>query len=285
MMDFVRVLADYVDNDAVLNTLVSMELGNVYETPCGECRELADELSGNVPTATKDQRDRFAALVRARQAESIERLFERIASVDPQNIYASGLETYFRHAINQIFSALGWELRLDLVERFLRRQFEDDLRTHVFVSFNYDLALDRAVECAADGLWQPRNGYGVEFPFYTVGDPTSESPNDAAVARPCVELPKGSTRFRILKPHGSLNWLGPARRASVAAVEPTKMFLPLDADLKIRYWSNSKTFNYISRRDDLPRDVEILIAPPSPQKPPNHAASNLRGVRSNRSSG
>ena len=125
-----------------------MELGNVYETRCGECRALADELSGNVPTATKDQRDRFAGFVRARQAESIERLFERIASVDPQNIYASFLETCFGHAINQIFSTLGWELRLDLVERFLRRQFEDDLSTHVFVSFNYTSHL---IE-----LWSPR---------------------------------------------------------------------------------------------------------------------------------
>ena len=45
------------------------------------------------------------------------------------------------------------------------------------------------------------------------------------------------------------------------------MFLPLDADLKIRYWSSPKTFNYISRADDLARAVEILIAPPSPRKP------------------
>ena len=189
MMDFVRVLTDYVGNNVVLNTLVQMELGDVYEKRCDECKQCANQLGKDVLAATTEQRDNFAALVRSRQPESIEGLFERISS--PQNIYASGLGTSFRYAINQVFSVIGWELRLDLLERFLRKQFEDDRRTHVFISFNYDLALDRAVERAARGLWQPKDGYGFEFPSYTIGDPASSSPNGSAIELSSEQLPRG----------------------------------------------------------------------------------------------
>src|SRR5258708_3938839 len=89
MMDFVGILTDYVGNNVVLNTLVQMELGDVYEIRCDECKQFASQIGKDVPTATTEQRDQFAALVPSRQPESIERLFERISS--PQNIYASGL--------------------------------------------------------------------------------------------------------------------------------------------------------------------------------------------------
>lgn len=45
------------------------------------------------------------------------------------------------------------------------------------------------------------------------------------------------------------------------------MVLPLDAAGQLRYWRSTSTFNYISRPNELPRDYEILIAPPSPNKP------------------
>jgi hypothetical protein len=246
-----------------------MELADVYEMRCEECKLYAGQLSKNVPAATKEQRDQFAALVRSRQPESIERLFERIPS-PPQNIFASGLGTSFQHAINQVFSTIGWDLRLDLLERFLRKQFEDDRRTHVFVSFNYDLALDVAVQRAANGFWQPRDGYGFEFPFYTTGDPTSDSPRGCAGALSSEQLPAGSARFSILKPHGSLNWLGPRAQAGYPQPDDISrgMVLPLDADLNLRYWPSSKTFNYIDGADEWPRDFEILITPPSPNKRP-----------------
>ena len=270
MMDFVRVLADYVGNDVVLNTLVKMELGEVYEIGCDECKQFASQIGKDVPTATQEQRDQFATLVRSRQPESIERLFERISSIAPQNIYASGLETSFGFAINQVFAVIGWELQLDLLEGFLRKRFEDDRRTHVFISFNYDLALDRAVESAARGLWQPRDGYGFEFPFYTTSDPACDSPKGSAIKRSSEQLPRGSARFSILKPHGSLNWLGCAGIDDAPGdVSGNRgMVLPLDADLNLRYWPSSKTFNYIAGTDGETHDFEILITPPSPNKRP-----------------
>ena len=45
MMDFVPILADYVDNDVVPSTLVKMELGRAYETACEVCLSLAQQIS------------------------------------------------------------------------------------------------------------------------------------------------------------------------------------------------------------------------------------------------
>ena len=71
MMDFTRVLTEYVSNDVVLNTLVVMELGEVYENSCSECEQLAEQIGTDVPKASAGERHRFAELVRARQPESI----------------------------------------------------------------------------------------------------------------------------------------------------------------------------------------------------------------------
>jgi hypothetical protein len=265
MMDFTRVLTEFISNDVVLNTLVAMELGDVYKRSCLDCKRLAEQIGGDVPRAPKAQRDRFAELVSSREPESIETLFERIVLKEPGNIYASSLPTYFRYAVNQVFVGIGWDLKLDVLESFLRRRFADGARTHVFISFNYDLVLDKCIELAADGLWQPRDGYGFEFPSYTIGDALSEHPGYAAEERASKELPTGTGRFRLIKPHGSLNWLVPQGRSGTA--EPTEMLLPLTSDLKIRYWPATQTFNYVRRPGEWPRDVKILIAPPSPQKP------------------
>jgi hypothetical protein len=264
MMDFTKVLTEYVSNDVVLNTLVVMELGDVYERSCPECKQLAEQIGRDVPRASEDERAQFVRLVRSRQPESIEALFDRIETTEPANIYASGLPAYFRYAINQVFVAIGWDLEIGVLENFLRRKFKDD-GDHVFVSFNYDLVLDKCIESATDSMWQPRNGYGFEFPFYATVDPASEHPGDAVEERSSQELPLSVDRFRVIKPHGSLNWLVP--QGISGAAEPAEMLIPLTRDLKIRYWGPTQTFNYTQRPRELPRDIKILIAPPSPQKP------------------
>jgi hypothetical protein len=201
--------------------------------------------------------------VRSRQPESIEALFSRIEA-EPANIYASGLPAYFRYAINQVFVGIGWDLEMTVLERFLRARFKDR-GEHVFVSFNYDLILDKCIEMASDGMWQPKDGYGFDFPFYITRDPASEDPGSAVAERPSLELPRSADRFRIIKPHGSLNWLVP--QGTSGAAEPADMLIPLTVDLKIRYWPPTQTFNYTQRPGEWPRDIQILIAPPSPNKP------------------
>jgi hypothetical protein len=45
------------------------------------------------------------------------------------------------------------------------------------------------------------------------------------------------------------------------------MVVPLDANLRLRYWRSANTSNYIACANQYRRDYEILIAPPSPGKP------------------
>jgi hypothetical protein len=95
MLDFVRVMTEYVvDNDIVLNTLVTMELGRVYESTCDQCLRLAEEIGTKIKRATKEQRARFAELVASRPPESIESLFERaLAGCPLDQRLSAGTET------------------------------------------------------------------------------------------------------------------------------------------------------------------------------------------------
>jgi hypothetical protein len=78
-----------------------------------------------------------------------------------------------------------------------------------------------------------------------------------------AELALGSPRIRILKPHGSLNWLrrrpngvmpGDGGIVAPRMVMPLRMILPNNSELG--YWQGSDPFR-----------EEIMIAPPSPTKP------------------
>jgi hypothetical protein len=271
MTNFIPVMTKYIGNDVVLNTLVQMELGHVYESSCQECEECAQILGGSVPDSTPEQRAHFAGLVSSRPPEPIETLLARASSLARVNTYASGSEQLVKYAINQVFSIIGWNLQLAILAKFLRRQFEDAAGDHVFISFNYDLVLDRSIAHASEGRWQPTDGYGFTLPYYTTEDTSSSSPSGSAGAFSTQELPFGSPRIRILKPHGSLNWL--LRRSNAAdgqsrAGDPERMVLVLDNDCGLRYWPSTHTFNYISGADTWPRDFAIHIVAPTPDKPP-----------------
>ncbi len=257
MMDFTRVLTEFIANDVVLAALVGMEIWDVYEQPCPECRQMAEQIARCRPLASASDavRQRFARAVSSRKPESIETLLERIETKKVANPHAPSLPTHFRYAINQVFADLGWDLEMAVLESFLRTRFGGGA-PHVFISFNYDLVLDKCIESASDGRWQPRNGYGFEIPFYTTDDVQGRSSQD---------LRMGTGQIKLIKPHGSLNWLVP--QDNLGAVDPAEMLLPLTPDAKIRYWPTRQTFNYTSRPGEMPCDMKILIAPPSPRKP------------------
>jgi hypothetical protein len=269
MADFVQVLTEHAGNKVVRDTLVGMEVGNVYEAACNECLTLATALRGR-EQVTDEERDRFAKLVRNRPSESIEAIFQKVESMNPEtpgSEIRSGFHDYFRYAINEVFATVGWDLQLDLLTGFLQRQFSQDAaRSHIFVSFNYDLALDRAVGIASRENWQPRNGYGFEFPFYTV---------DAANASSAEGIPTGSQKIQILKPHGSLNWLRRMRNG-VPPEGISGMVVPLESRWELdtgihwdlRYWP-TEPFKSVHFPDGVGASrVGIMIAPPSPTKPP-----------------
>src|SRR5204862_8055392 len=79
---------------------------------------------------------------------------------------------------------------------------------HTFVSFNYDLFLDRALsETVTEWSWHC--GYGFDAPYAVTSDPT----DDGTEAQVAPEHPCHSS-IRLLNPHGSLNWLLPVHQLS-----------------------------------------------------------------------
>jgi hypothetical protein len=127
------------------------------------------------------------------------------------------------------------------------------------VSFNYDLVLDRAVEVASNREWQAQDGYGFEFPYFTV-----DGENECST----VHLPKAKPGVRIFKPHGSLNWLRRRRSNALLAGggdDVGGMVLPLSGDLGLRYWASSDPFQ-----------LELLIAPAIAGQASHHAAGPRR---------
>ena len=77
-----------------------------------------------------------------------------------------------------------------------------------FISFNYDCLLDRALARHAGRRWRPSEGYG--FPIS--GDDTEWADKSGLGRRP-------KTSIRLLKPHGSLNWVLDGNTLSLRADE------------------------------------------------------------------
>src|SRR5439155_589795 len=126
-------------------------------------------------------REAFSRAFRERPSESIEDLLLRaleIASTDSEPLTrssAASAASRFGYAINRVFSHwIDWEVNWCPLNMFLRSQFAsfpldvDCGNFHTFVSFNYELILDRAVQRVARDrfqheCWHPSTGYG--FPM------------------------------------------------------------------------------------------------------------------------
>jgi hypothetical protein len=99
----------------------------------------------------------------------------------------------------------------------------------VFVTFNWDTLLDRAL--AATGGWSPANGYGLSF----------SATLDSAWLKTAMGSSSFSTNWRLLKLHGSTNWLVPYSSIDFQTLEPTGM-VP-HSDQIFLYWQSTLSFN------------------------------------------
>ena len=267
MNDFVSVMTDYIYDErhptqydqVILTSLVKWAMGGIFEWNDPVSRKLAELLGEELdkPEADVSIRASFAAALRNRPTESIEKLLER---ADTTTEYG------FRYGINRLFFLVNRQVRGEILENFLRRQFSREDTSHIFVSFNYDLILDYAVQELSAGEWDVSNGYGIPINYYThsVRSPIK------AMSLPNVQA---STRFRILKPHGSLNWLAPHefdnnKNSWVLREDP--LIVPLTESQHLRYWGSIETFVHAAfPGGDRPRihDVMPYIVPPTPTKP------------------
>jgi hypothetical protein len=103
-----------------------------------------------------------------------------------------------------------------------------------FISLNWDTLLDRAL--SDSGCWTPNNGYGVTFS--SILDSTWKS----KIAAPLV-IP---TEWRLIKLHGSTNWLVP-----FTGLHPTELeyrsIIPAD-DKIFLYWQATLPFETYQQR-------------------------------------
>ncbi|MBI2211015.1 MAG: hypothetical protein HYU47_10550, partial [Deltaproteobacteria bacterium] len=200
MYDYISIMADYLYDDVILTTLAQLEKKNLYKWKDPSTRALAEKL-----TAERKQKDReaFKRALKNKPSESIEDLLrDRDAEASVRFIYA----------INRLFYLINWDANWCPLEKFLTKQFQLRETYHVFVSFNYDLILDRAIQQLSAGQWDVCVDYGFKIPYCTYSDPPDAVGGGVLPTVDACELcPSGfsSGRLKILKPHGSVNWLVP----------------------------------------------------------------------------
>lgn len=267
MMDFVSVMCNYaLRDDVVLMALIALEAMGCYEHEVPELRSLARE------PKPKRHRAELLRQIRERPAESIERVLaaaeQAERGLDPMTvegfaaaIYSPVLRAQF--AINRVFRRIGWSFRINTLIRYLRKRAEPEHR-QTFVSFNYDLALEHALEKAT--TWAPKNGYGLKLRWAAVDDPDEVPGPDLLALRR-----RGDRTITVLKPHGSLNWLLATRGRFRLP------FLAVTAEDRIRYIGTRVDHPYVSLPDRLPTPVAPFIVPPTSHK--NTDLPLLRQIR------
>jgi hypothetical protein len=266
MFDFIRVMAEYVEDDVILTTLAELVNARVFSSRSARAEELAQRVVGSDADRSPETRAAFRdALKELPRDESIEVLLEAAAS--SQHISAGSTDLRFRYAINRVFFLIDWTFNWSPLERFLRFQLSRADTTHTFVDFNYDLVFDHALEPFPE-LWAVQSGYGFPIPFYSIREnlgPTADYPT-VHDAEPFVgELPSS---VLLLKPHGSLNWLLPYRsRNGGWRYDERPVMVPLTDSGNLRYISSAATF----QEADIPNEMRIsnvqpLIIPPTYDK-------------------
>ncbi len=225
MWDFVSVMADYIWNSdgtydkAILTTLAALEDTGVFEYSSVESKELArrvlDFVNGKAELSDDDAH-KFQKLMQTRPEENIERLLNKALEKSANEFGSGFIPQRFNFAINRVFSRIGSNLNTPFLERFLEKQLELADTKHTFVSFNYDLIIESCIEKRSPLAWDVKSGYGFDVERFITPDGALEHMEQFNGAgghfrllrsNKLNSLGTSSDLIKILKPHGSLNWL------------------------------------------------------------------------------
>lgn len=225
MWDFVSVMADYIYEDGgtydrtILNTLAGLQKAGVFENTRAEWQSLARRILRSdretEPNLTWEEAEAFRKIMRERPKENIEELLQRSLEQARDDL-VDCTPRQFNFAINKVFARIGWNVNLPCLERFLTRQFELPETRHTFISFNYDLVLDYCIQRqATKQAWDVKTGYGFTVDRFI--PPEAAAEHEKRIEKPghlhplvtseLNSLAGSDGAVKILKPHGSLNWL------------------------------------------------------------------------------
>lgn len=269
MCDFVSVLADYLSDDVIITFLARLEQMEpcpyTWESP--RAKELSKRLLENAPDRSPENLEAFKRALKNRPFESIESLLKRVqSSRDKQAVIDFG------YAINRLFYIIGWDVDWQPLEAFISRQLQLQDTFHTFISFNYDLLLERAVERLCNGEWEISTGYGFTINYGIKGKFPPMPPGGGGLpsvqAFPLSGSGISTGRIEILKPHGSLNWLVPLKTPypsdpTVTRFENGPVCIPVTGKDELCYLGFTQAFNYVTPPNSgLSRDVLPCIVPP-----------------------
>ncbi len=268
MYDYISVMADYLDDDIILTQLADLELGepHPYKWKDIQTIELAKILTGENADRSVENRDVFRRLLKNKPWESIEDLLEKAGTI---------ASIRFIYAVDRLFYLINWSVNSGPLESFLKEQFRLENTNHTFVSFNYDLVLDRSVQKQIAGGWDVATDYGFAISWQITTNPPPMPGNGGVLptldAAQLQGLNQARSRVLILKPHGSLNWLVPLRMPYSysphgIAFEDGPLVVPLSTTRELRYWYKSDDFQYLSFPNTEPKDVMPCIIPPTKAK-------------------
>lgn len=269
MYDYISTMANYLHDDVILTHLAALELEKPYRWNDPEATALAKLITGPARDLSLDNREAFRRALKNKPFESIEDLLQRATSQ---------AATRFIYAISRLFYLVNWDANWCPLEDFLERQFAQENTSHTFISFNYDLILDRAVQKRASGRWDVSTDYGFEIPNCIYNDPPPMPTTGGTLpyinASPLVPSGNSTGQIRILKPHGSLNWLVPLEvpyRSSQSGLvfNDSSVIVALSERGDLRNSYKGDDFQYVCCSGDLPRDLLSCIIPPLAAKHSN----------------
>jgi hypothetical protein len=278
MFDFINTAAEYLFDKVVLTTLASLEIAEPYpyawEAPL--CRTLAQQLLDRTQQLPPDLQSRFRQALRDRPSESIEDLLDRTGG-RASNLPSQTADLRFQYAVARIFALIEWKVNWHALDSFLQRQFQNRTSAHTFVTFNYDLVLEHAIE-RCSGRLDLLGIYGFRPIGGVVSDPTG-NPLGAQITALHVQPPSKVDAF-ILKPHGSLNWWAKSPQTGTPADEVWRdatVVIPVTESGGVRYVLSTDTQHWVHNPDDWGFLVEpVILTPRSSKKPEREFLANVR---------
>src|ERR1035438_4255139 len=280
MFDFVSTASEYLSDDVVLTTLADLEDAEppAYAWQSAEAKRLAHQLVERGAQRPPDLRLQFARALRNRPSESIEDLLDRTGG-DASNLSSQTADARFQYAVRRLFALIGWNVNWNPLDSFLTHQFQIQASRHTFVSFNYDLILDRAIERRASQQLDLSTIYGFDLAGTIVSD-SNGRPSDAPQVRVVRRQASADICLSLLKPHGSLNWWLRVFRSDTPAHEAWQdgtVVIPTTLAGGLRYVLSTEPHQWVQPLVGMPFLVEpVILTPRTAKKPTRQFLARVR---------